>query len=251
MKRNNRPSIGRYNVGHKYISQLISAYGLCGKAFKPKEFKEVLIPKESKIDLNAHIKQYLKKEINRFSKTFDELDVVSDELIFTYAKRSTNHKYPMHYCDKCNEVNEYYINRTNFENFYFSLDCKKCNMNKVNKWLSNKRKTDDIFRFNSNIRGLIYQRLSNKGYKKNSKTAKILGCDFDTFKLHIERKFTNGMSWSNYGKWHLDHIYPISKATSEEMALQLNHYTNFQPLWAKDNISKKDKIVEHQMILPI
>ncbi len=124
-------------------------------------------------------------------------------------------------------------------------------MNKVNKWTSNKRKTDDIFRFNHNIRILMSQRLSNKGYKKNSKTAQILGCDFDTFKLHIERKFTNGMSWNNYGKWHLDHIYPISKATSEEMALQLNHYTNFQPLWAKDNICKKDKIVEHQMLLPI
>jgi hypothetical protein len=245
MKRNNRPSIGRYNVGHKYVSQLISAYGLCGKAFKPKELKVVSTPKESKVDFNAHIKQYFKKEVNRFNKTFIELDVVSEELIFTYAKRSTYHKHPLHYCDKCNDVSEYYILIDN------RLDCKKCNMNKVNKWISNKRKTDEVFKFNSNIRTLISQSLSNNGYKKNSRTAEILGCDFNTFKLHIERKFTKGMSWSNYGKWHLDHIYPISKATSEEMALQLNHYTNFQPLWAKDNISKKDKIVEHQMLLPI
>jgi hypothetical protein len=59
------------------------------------------------------------------------------------------------------------------------------------------------------------------------------------------------MSWNNYGKWHLDHIYPISKATSYEMALELNHYTNFQPLWAFDNISKKDKVVEHQRKLAL
>ncbi len=49
------------------------------------------------------------------------------------------------------------------------------------------------------------------------------------------------MSWSNYGKWQLDHIKPLAaltKETSEEDARALNHYSNFQPLWAEDNAKK-------------
>ena len=46
------------------------------------------------------------------------------------------------------------------------------------------------------------------------------------------------MSWSNHGKWHLDHIIPISSARTKEEAIKLNHYSNFQPLWAIDNLVK-------------
>ena len=67
----------------------------------------------------------------------------------------------------------------------------------------------------------------------------------DDFKAYIESKFTDGMSWSNYGQWHLDHIIPLSKTdltTSEGIKLA-THYTNLQPLWAKDNMSKGDKFM--------
>ena len=57
------------------------------------------------------------------------------------------------------------------------------------------------------------------------------------------------MNWENAGKWHLDHIYPVSLAKDEEELLKLNHYTNFQPLWAVDNIKKGNKIIEKQLIL--
>ena len=49
------------------------------------------------------------------------------------------------------------------------------------------------------------------------------------------------MNFNNYGKWHLDHIKPISLATSEDDIIKLNHYTNFQPLWAEENIIKGNK----------
>jgi hypothetical protein len=55
------------------------------------------------------------------------------------------------------------------------------------------------------------------------------------------------MSWSNRELWHLDHIYPVSKALNEEHLIQLNHYTNFQPLWAEDNIRKGNKIPKEFM----
>ena len=52
------------------------------------------------------------------------------------------------------------------------------------------------------------------------------------------------MTWDNQGEWHLDHIYPISKATTEEEVIALCHYKNYQPLWAADNLAKADIIPE-------
>ena len=49
------------------------------------------------------------------------------------------------------------------------------------------------------------------------------------------------MTWENYGDWHLDHKIPISWATDESDIIRLNHYTNFQPMWAFDNQSKSNK----------
>ena len=51
------------------------------------------------------------------------------------------------------------------------------------------------------------------------------------------------MNWENYGLWHIDHIIPISYAKSEEEIYKLNHYSNFQPLWAKDNLSKGNRFI--------
>lgn len=79
------------------------------------------------------------------------------------------------------------------------------------------------------------------GYNKRSKTFKILGVTFDEFKIYIENLFREGMSWSNYGEWHLDHKVPISWAKTEEEVYKLNHYSNFQPLWASENTNKGNK----------
>lgn len=83
------------------------------------------------------------------------------------------------------------------------------------------------------------------GYSKRSKTTDLLGCDFKQLKSHLESKFTNGMNWDNYGKWHIDHIIPIASAKTEDEIVALNHYTNLQPLWAEDNIRKGAKLDFH------
>ena len=49
------------------------------------------------------------------------------------------------------------------------------------------------------------------------------------------------MSWDNYGKWHIDHIIPLSSANSEDDIYKLCNYTNLQPLWAEDNLKKSNK----------
>jgi len=68
----------------------------------------------------------------------------------------------------------------------------------------------------------------------------LLGCSFESAKLHLESKFINGMTWENYGEWHIDHIVPCSffDLTDPRQQRMCCNYRNLQPLWAKDNISK-------------
>ena len=56
------------------------------------------------------------------------------------------------------------------------------------------------------------------------------------------------MNWDNLGEWHLDHIYPVSLSKDEEELIKLNHYTNFQPLWAIDNMIKGNKIIDNKQL---
>lgn len=107
-----------------------------------------------------------------------------------------------------------------------------------------RRKIDPLFKLTGNIRTLISKTIREFGKVKKSKSYEILGCSFLEFKKYLENKFLDGMDWTNYGKWHLDHIKPVSLAKSEKELLELNHYTNFQPLWAFDNISKSNKFIE-------
>ena len=93
------------------------------------------------------------------------------------------------------------------------------------------------------IRGLITTAMRAKGKKKSSKTEQILGCTIIQFIGHIERQFCKGMNWENRRKWHIDHIMPMASAKTDEDVIRLNHFTNLRPLWAKDNLEKRDKIL--------
>jgi hypothetical protein len=115
------------------------------------------------------------------------------------------------------------------------------NRDKRNSYLSNRKKNDNLFHLTVKIRNLIYISFYNGGFSKRSKTNEILGCSFEEFKSYIEGLFTEGMSWDNQGEWHLDHKTPVSWAETEEQVYELNKYTNFQPLWATDNLSKGNR----------
>ena len=128
--------------------------------------------------------------------------------------------------------------------------------------LAKKRKIlscNPIIRLKSNIHSLIYNKINKNGYTKKSKTYQILGCSFNDFKLHIENQFETWMNWDNYGNqngiskdinqsWDLDHIIPISSATTEDDVIRLNHYTNFQPLCSYTNRNIKRDNINYQGI---
>ena len=77
---------------------------------------------------------------------------------------------------------------------------------------------------------------------KSTHTMELIGCSIEYLKQHLETHFQAGMSWKNYGEWHIDHIKPCAKFDlnkPEEQKICFN-YKNLQPLWAKDNIIKSD-----------
>ncbi len=122
--------------------------------------------------------------------------------------------------------------------------------NELNKLYRLRNKENNLFRLTSNIRSLISHYIKDRGFRKSSKTTQILGCSFEEFKIHIESQFEPWMNWSNHGlysetekRWQLDHIIPASSAKDEAELILLNHYTNFQPLCAKENLYKSNKIM--------
>ena len=74
----------------------------------------------------------------------------------------------------------------------------------------------------------------------------LIGCEPSELREHIEQQFQPGMTWDNHSidGWHIDHILPCSSfdLTDKEQQKKCFHYTNLQPLWAKDNLSKSDKL---------
>lgn len=137
---------------------------------------------------------------------------------------------------------EYYLKNIETERerrkqYYYNN--KKIERDKNNEWKKNKIKTDSLERMKKNLRDRIRKFLT--GENNSKRTFDIIGLDKENFKMYIESKFTEGMSWENYGEWHLDHIKPLYLSESEEDLLLLNHYTNLQPLWAKDNLKKNRK----------
>ena len=97
-------------------------------------------------------------------------------------------------------------------------------------------------RISKNLRHRVYKAMLGK--TRGVSAVRQLGISIPEFKDYIERQFTDGMSWDNYGKWHLDHKIPLKafNLTDKEQALAACHYTNYQPLWAIDNIRKHNKI---------
>jgi len=84
-----------------------------------------------------------------------------------------------------------------------------------------------------------------KGGQKCKKTMEILGCSLSFLKDYLESKFQSGMTWENYGKWHIDHIRPCASFDLSDPKQQriCFHYTNLQPLWAEDNVKKWCKLL--------
>lgn len=117
---------------------------------------------------------------------------------------------------------------------------------------SRNRKDEPGYRQTRSLCGRM--RSAARGHKSKH-TKELIGCTSDELRAYIEKQFTKGMTWENYGidGWHIDHIMPCSSfdLTREDHQRQCFHFTNLRPLWALDNIRKGCKIITHQPQLPL
>lgn len=106
--------------------------------------------------------------------------------------------------------------------------------------IKNKMDTDPVFKLSYYLRSRLYKAVRN-GYKTGS-AVRDLGCTIAELKIYLEGLFQPGMTWENwsYEGWHIDHKRPLASFDLEDPAqfLQAVHFTNLQPMWAKDNIRK-------------
>lgn len=180
-----------------------------------------------------------KKEID-FNKNKNKKDGLQSICIIC-----TNEYNKKYYIDNKNSLSlklaEYRSNNKDKRKEYCINNREKINK-KSREYFKKRKEIDSLFKLNCNIRTLIrnsFKRINCE--RKSNKSESILGCSFEEFKIHLEKQFTNGMNWDNQGKWHLDHIKPLSLAKTKEEVIKLNHYKNFQPLWAEDNLKKGSK----------
>ena len=116
------------------------------------------------------------------------------------------------------------------------------NKQRIYEYRKNKIKIDIKTKLARRLRDRL--RCAIKNNQKTGSAVKDLGCTISELKIYLESKFQLGMTWGNYGKWHIDHFLPLSKfdLTNREELLKAVNYTNLQPLWATDNLSKSNKI---------
>jgi len=165
-------------------------------------------------------------------------------------------------CSICNiwlDSNETNFNKSKNRPMGLHYYCRKCQTKRSHKFRESdenrkkeyiqkqeRSKNDPLFKFTCRVRTLIkcyINRVNIVKMRKKCKTVDILGCNFYEFKEYIEKQFVDGMSWDNYGAWHLDHIVPVSLGVNEDEVIELCHHTNYQPLWAAENLSKNNKIL--------
>lgn len=121
---------------------------------------------------------------------------------------------------------------------------------KTRAWEQAKLRTDPAYKLRKYLRKKLRQALAESRTLKSESALKLVGCTLLELRSHLANQFKRGMSWDNYGKWHVDHIIPISKfnLSDPEHQRRCFHYLNLQPLWAVHNIQKGDTISEPAQI---
>lgn len=163
---------------------------------------------------------------------------------FSLEKRKLNNVlYRRNTCKQCRYKSE---NKEKGRLRDSRFNAKRNKTEKYKQW----RKTYEYKRYHTDIQfrlAYILRRRLKIALKNNAKTGKTLeylGCSLEEFRTYLESKFTKEMTWNNQGSyWHIDHIKPLAlfDLSDDTHVKQACHYTNLQPLEAKENLKKGAK----------
>ena len=126
-------------------------------------------------------------------------------------------------------------------------------LDQQNIYTKQRRKSDPLYRLTLTYRRSCHRAFQSISQKKNVKSLKLLGLEtWEELSKYFESQFYDHpktgekMTFDNHGRygWHIDHIIPLSTAETEEDIIKLCHYTNLQPMWAEQNLSKSNKILD-------
>ena len=156
-----------------------------------------------------------------------KLDLLKDN----FSKCSKSKTGLQSVCKTCKNIKltEYYKSNPSKRVYNKELQLKRYQKNKV------------TFNFSRRMRKSL------NGIKESKSWETLVNYSLEDLKLHLEKQFTNGMSWENYGEWHIDHILPISSFNiqdyNDEYFQKCWSLENLQPMWAVENIKKSNKII--------
>ncbi len=192
---------------------------------------------EKEIDFNLIINKELANRINKYSKV-NKLNKFRLSLIFKTVSTTF-------YCTTCKAPKEYdrYDSADTLYLGFFNSRCIDCKSAAYAKYTY---KSDCVVKKEiSRIRGAIANGFRNIKYKKGKRTTEILGCSFDYFREYITKDSKFTISEKNV---ELDHIVPVSLASTLEEVYALNHYSNFELLSAIDNRKKGNRFVKEESL---
>jgi len=178
--------------------------------------------------LQSHCKKCFNKRTVEYNKIFRKNN---PELVREWGRKNAKDDYRRRKEAIIKYQKEYYSNN------------KKKIRDRQREYNTKRYRKDPLFRTRVLLSSRLWKASKGIGFTKTNKTENILGCSYEEFMVYIEKKFKKGMTWENQGQWHLDHVIPLSVAKTQEELEKLCHYTNLQPLWAKDNLSKSNKIM--------
>ena len=174
-----------------------------------------------------------------------------DKVRITQNKRkNVRYKTEPEYAQKHRDrSNKRYHNLTDEEKVIYGKN-NRLRENKTNKriYMRNyhryRNKYDMKFRITNTLRSRVRAAIKNKGGVKSFKTMKLIGCSINKCIKHLEKQFKDNMSWSNYGKWHIDNKIPcvsfdLSKTSEQKECF---NYKNLQPMWKINNLRKGSKV---------
>lgn len=232
---------------------LIKVEHLTKYSMKKVDVKCEICGKESKINYQKYTKNVSKHNIytcvkcshikNKMTyiemfgqENYVNVDALRKTVKEKYDKITEEHEYNGYInCIKCLEnrdLSEYLV-----KNGRYKHTCRLC---RNQRSYYNRNKSPHIKAWRSILRGF----LSRINKKKADRTHNLLKYSADELREHMNKLFTDGMSWNNYGEWHIDHIVHLTFFKEDAPIDVVNELSNLRPLQAKLNISRHNNLDE-------